>query len=155
MLTRFILVLSCPFSTKSLLRLHSFLLTRLFFQSLKKQLKQRTPCDLWSIAFLISPWQCLSTRDHPFKGSAIFHNFFPYPPTISIPAKCLLRHADILNGWSLSFWGSELLSNPFSFILVWCTFFLIQSSILVGWLVSIPHNRSYCFSSRQKYESAR
>ena len=31
-----------PFSTKSLLRLHSFLLTRLFFQSLKKQYNQRT-----------------------------------------------------------------------------------------------------------------
>ena len=36
--------LICPFSTKSLLRLHSFLLTRLFFQSLKKPRKQRTAC---------------------------------------------------------------------------------------------------------------
>ena len=30
----------CPLSTKSLLRLHGFLLTRFFFQSLKKQRKQ-------------------------------------------------------------------------------------------------------------------
>ena len=36
--------LICPFSTKSLLRLHGFLHTLLFFQSLKKQHKQRTPC---------------------------------------------------------------------------------------------------------------
>ena len=35
--------LICPLSTKSLLRLHGFLLTRLFLQSLKKQHKQRTP----------------------------------------------------------------------------------------------------------------
>jgi hypothetical protein len=56
--------------------------------------------------------------------SANFHNFDPYPPTIGIPSKCLwrgflilmhcdlltidtwghpspLRHADVLNGWSL------------------------------------------------------
>ena len=36
--------LICPFSTKSLFRLHGFLLTRFFFQSLKKHRKQRTPC---------------------------------------------------------------------------------------------------------------
>ena len=36
--------LICPLSTKLLLRLHSLLLTRLFFQSLKKQRKQRTAC---------------------------------------------------------------------------------------------------------------
>ena len=36
--------LICPFSTKSLLRLHGFLLTQLFFQSLKKHRKQKTPC---------------------------------------------------------------------------------------------------------------
>ena len=36
--------LICPLSTKSLLRLHGFLLTRLlFFQSLKKPCEQRTP----------------------------------------------------------------------------------------------------------------
>ena len=38
--------LICPLSTKSLLRLHGFLLTRLFFQSLKKLRKQRTSCML-------------------------------------------------------------------------------------------------------------
>ena len=38
--------LICPVKTKSLLRLHGFLLTQLFFQSLKKQHKQRTPCTL-------------------------------------------------------------------------------------------------------------
>ena len=38
--------LICPFSTKSLLRLHGFLLTRLLFKSLKKQRKQRTPCTI-------------------------------------------------------------------------------------------------------------
>ena len=36
--------LICPFSTKSLLRLHGCLLTQLFFLSLKKQRKQRIPC---------------------------------------------------------------------------------------------------------------
>ena len=36
--------LICPFSTKLLLRLHGFLLTQLFFQSLEKLCKQRTPC---------------------------------------------------------------------------------------------------------------
>ena len=36
--------LICPFSTKSLLRLHGFLLTWLFFQSLKNPRKQRTLC---------------------------------------------------------------------------------------------------------------
>ena len=41
-ITRFILVLICTFSTKSLLRLHGFLLTRLFLRCLKKQRKQRT-----------------------------------------------------------------------------------------------------------------
>ena len=40
--------LVCPFITKSLLLLHGFLLTWLFFQSLKKQGKQRTPC-IWTI----------------------------------------------------------------------------------------------------------
>ena len=39
--------LICPFSTKSLLRLHGFLLTRLFFQSLKKQRKQKTPLYMY------------------------------------------------------------------------------------------------------------
>ena len=41
--------LICPFSTKSLFRLHGFLLTRLIFQSLKvskKTRKERTPCTL-------------------------------------------------------------------------------------------------------------
>ena len=38
--------LNCPFSTKSLLCLHGFLLTRLFFQNIKKTCKQRTPCTL-------------------------------------------------------------------------------------------------------------
>ena len=37
--------LLCPYSTKSLLHQHGFLLTRLFFQSLKKQCKQRTDMD--------------------------------------------------------------------------------------------------------------
>ena len=36
--------LICPFNTKSFLHLHGFLLTRLCFQSLKKQCKQKTPC---------------------------------------------------------------------------------------------------------------
>ena len=36
--------LICPFSTKSLLCLHGFLLTQLIFQSLKKPYKQRIPC---------------------------------------------------------------------------------------------------------------
>ena len=39
--------LICPFSTKLFLCLHDFLLTQLFFQSLKKQCKQRTPCNLF------------------------------------------------------------------------------------------------------------
>ena len=41
--TIYFCTLICPFRTKSLLRLHGFLLTGLFFQSLKKQGKQRTP----------------------------------------------------------------------------------------------------------------
>ena len=45
--------LICPFSTKSLLRLHSFLLTRLFVQSLKKQRKQKTPVLGWANKDLI------------------------------------------------------------------------------------------------------
>ena len=46
-------ILICPFSTKSLLHLHGFLLTRLFFQSLKKQHKQRTLCNNSSAVYLL------------------------------------------------------------------------------------------------------
>ena len=53
--------LICPFSTKSLLHLHGFLLTRLFFQSLKKQGKQRTAC--------------MQFRETTKKGNWIFLNF--------------------------------------------------------------------------------
>ena len=45
--------LICPFSTKSLLRLHGFLLTWLIFQSLKKQCKQRIACIENIFAFLV------------------------------------------------------------------------------------------------------
>ena len=40
------------------------------------------------------PWPVL--RDHPFKTSANFHDFDPYPPTIGIPAKCLWREFSTL-----------------------------------------------------------
>ena len=35
----------------------------------------------------------MGIRDHPFKTSANFHKFLTPPP---------LRHADVLNGWSLT-----------------------------------------------------
>ena len=133
----------------------AFCLHGCFSKVSKNSLSRGPPVICDPLPFWYLPGNAYLLGTIHLRGQQFFTIFFPYPPTISIPAKCLLRHADILNGWSLSFWGSELLSNPFSFILVWCTFFLIQSSILVGWLVSIPHNRSYCFSSRQKYESAR
>ena len=40
-----------PLSTKSLLRLHGFLLKWFFFQSLEKQRKQRTPCTIFDLIF--------------------------------------------------------------------------------------------------------
>ena len=47
-------------------------------------------------------------RDHSFKMSANFHDFWPLPPTIAIPAKCLWRgflilvYCDLL---TISIWG--------------------------------------------------
>jgi hypothetical protein len=49
-------------------------------------------------------------RDQPFKTSANFHDFSPLPPYHRYSSKMVmkwifdppLRHADVLNGWSLS-----------------------------------------------------
>ena len=64
----------------------------------------------------------IDTRDHPFKTSANFHDFWPLPPTIGIPAKCLWRRFLILMYCDLSTietWGhpsplrhAEVLDGP-------------------------------------------
>ena len=51
--------------------------------------------NFWmSIAEIISYLKLNRIRDHPFKSSENFHDFWPLPPsppTIGIPAKCLWR----------------------------------------------------------------
>ena len=59
-----------PFSTKSLLCLHGFLLTQLFFQSLKKQRNQRTACTLYiskHIIFISAVTNAVSWRTDGVK----------------------------------------------------------------------------------------
>ena len=73
--------LICPFSTKALLGLHGFLLTRLFFQSLKKPCKQRTPCTFHSSGI------SLKQQNHVFciVMSHIYQQNGPlFLPTINI-----------------------------------------------------------------------
>ena len=62
-----------PFSTKSLLRFHGFLLTKLFFQSLKRQRKQKTPC----IGYLVT--QFLGPENYHFPCSVRLVLFNRWP----------------------------------------------------------------------------
>ena len=85
--TRFILVhtLICPFSTKSLLRLHGFLLKQLFFQSLKKLRKQRSPCYISNVCFK-KTWTAHST-DTVLQFVQVF---------LKQPLNCLLKTPSLL-----------------------------------------------------------
>ena len=56
--------LICPFSTKSLLRLHGFQLTWLFFQGLQKPRKQRTPYNFKS---WIVNWQFFTINSYKIQ----------------------------------------------------------------------------------------
>ena len=52
--------------------------------------------------------------DHSLKTSANFHDFWPLPPTIDIPSKCLWRGFLILmfcDLWTIGTWGHPSLSK--------------------------------------------
>ena len=116
----------CWMSTVSIHNLNIFTLFAYRFLNLKgTNLFEELTLVHWIILqlALFLFWK-KTQRDHPFKTSANFHDFWPLPPTIGIPAKCLWRgflilvycdlwplahgdtppppwQADVLNGWSL------------------------------------------------------
>ena len=75
--------------------------------------KSKLLCNLYQLTFknVLSNHRKNIIRDHPFKTSANFHDFWPLPPcptTISVRAKCLWRGFLILmyfDLWTIGTWG--------------------------------------------------